>query len=50
MSVILASWEADIVVPSQLRENKNLGDTHLNRKKLGIVVCVCHPIYAGNNK
>jgi hypothetical protein len=47
-SVILATWEAKIrrtVVPGQPghTHKKKFARSHLNRKKLGVMVCGCHP-------
>jgi hypothetical protein len=45
MSVILATWEAEmgrIKIPGQPRQ-KSLQDPISMEKKLGVVVCSCHP-------
>jgi hypothetical protein len=52
MPVITSSKEAEIrriVVPGE-PEGKLFARPHLNRKKLSVVVCGCHPNYGGKHK
>jgi hypothetical protein len=51
MSVIQAMREAEIRGSwFQVSSGKKLMKPHLDRKKMGMVVCICHPSYGWKHK